>query len=53
MIDFEEELKKFTPSLEVYQAEEAISQNDLRDVMDLFEEMMKDAVKGHNNSKNR
>ncbi len=53
MIDFEEELKKFKPSLEVYQADEAISQNDLRDVMDLFEEMMRDASTNRKNSKNR
>ena len=40
MINFEEELKKFQPSLEVGQSEEAIYQNDLRDVMDIVEDML-------------
>ena len=34
MINFDEEIKKFQPSLEVDQAEDAIYKNDLRDVMD-------------------
>ena len=42
MIDFEEELKKFKPSLEVEQAEETIYKNDLRDVTDILEDMMKE-----------
>ena len=37
-----EELKKYKPSLEVDQAEEAIQRNDLRDVIDIVEEMMKE-----------
>ena len=41
MINFEEELKKFKPSLEIDQAEEAIYKNDLRDVTDILEDMMK------------
>ena len=40
MINFDEELKKYKPSLEVDQADEAIQQNDLRDVIDIVEEMM-------------
>ena len=40
MINFEEELKKFKPSLEIDQAEEAIYKNDLRDVTDILEDMM-------------
>ena len=35
MINFDEELKKYKPSLEVDQAEEAIQRNDLRDVIDI------------------
>ena len=31
MIDFEEEIKKFHPSLEVEEAEDAIYNNDLTD----------------------
>lgn len=42
MINFDEELKKYKPSLEVDQAEEAIQRNDLRDVIDIVEEMMKE-----------
>ncbi len=42
MINFEEELKKFKPSLEVDQAEEAIYKNDLRDVTDIIEDMLRE-----------
>ena len=35
MIDFEEELKKFHPSLEVDEVEEAIYNHDLTDLTDL------------------
>ena len=40
MIDFEEELKKFQPSLEVEDAEEAIYNHDLTDMTDILKEMM-------------
>lgn len=43
MIDFEEELKKFRPSLEVEEAEEAIYNQDLTDMTDILREMMKEA----------
>ncbi len=36
MIDFEEELKKFRPSLEVEDAEEAITSQDLTDMADIL-----------------
>ena len=36
MIDFEEELKKFHPSLEVEDAEEAIYNQDLTDMVDML-----------------
>ena len=39
MIDFEEELKKFQPSLEVEDAEEAI--NGYQNTMDMVEMMMR------------
>jgi len=42
MIDFEEELKKFHPSLEVEDAEEAIYNQDLTDMADLIVSMLKD-----------
>ena len=43
MIDCEEELKKFKPSLEVEEAEEAIYNQDLTDMTDILREMMKEA----------
>jgi len=43
MINFEEELKKFHPSLEVEDAEEAIYNQDLTDVADLLVKMIKEA----------
>ena len=43
MIDFEEELKKFKPSLEVEEAEDAIYKQDLTDMTDILREMMKEA----------
>jgi hypothetical protein len=42
MIDFEEELKKFQPSLEVEEAEDAIYNHDLTDMTDILREMLKD-----------
>ena len=43
MINFEEALKKFHPSLEVEDAEEAIYNQDLTDVADLLVKMVKEA----------
>ncbi len=43
MINFEEELKKFHPSLEVEDAEEAIYNQDLTDMADILVSMIKDA----------
>lgn len=42
MINFEEELKKFQPSLEVEEAEEAIYSRDLTDLTDILQEMIKE-----------
>ena len=42
MINFEEELKNFQPSLEVEEAEEAIYNHKLTDMTDVLEEMMKE-----------
>ena len=41
MIDFEEELKKFHPSLEVEDAEDAIFNQDLTDMADILINKMK------------
>lgn len=43
MINFEEELTKFHPSLEVEDAEEAIYNQDLTDVADLLVKMIKES----------
>lgn len=43
MINFEEELKKFHPSLEVEEVEEAIYNQDLTDMADLLVKIVKDA----------
>ena len=43
MIEFEEELKKFHPSLEIEDAEEAIYNQDLTDLEDVLVKLVKDA----------
>ena len=43
MINFEEELKKFHPSLEVEDAEEATYNQDLTDMADLLVKMIKES----------
>ena len=42
MIDFEEELKKFHPSLEVAQVEENVYNNKPKDMADLLQEMIRE-----------
>lgn len=42
MINFEEEIAKFSPSLEVEQAEDVINNNDLSDITDIIKTMIKD-----------
>lgn len=43
MINFDEEIKKFQPSLEVGEAEDAIYNKSTTDLADIFVEMMKEA----------
>ena len=43
MIDLEEELKKFKPSLEVEGVEDAIYDRDLTDMTDIMQEILKAA----------
>ena len=43
MINFEEELKKFHPSLEIEDAEDAIYNQDLTDMADLLVKMVKES----------
>lgn len=40
MLNFEEELKKFQPSLEVEDIENAVYQEDLTDMTDILREML-------------
>ena len=40
MLDYEEELKKFKPSLEVEEIEDAVYQEDLSDMTDLRKQNM-------------
>lgn len=44
MINFEEELKKFHPSLEVEDAEDALYRNNLTDIADLVVEIVKEVA---------
>ena len=46
MINFEEELKKFHPSLEVEQVEDNVYRNKPKDVTDLLQEMLKEMKGG-------
>ena len=43
MINFEEELKKFHPSREIDQAEEAIYNQDLTDMADLLVNLIRES----------
>lgn len=39
MLDFEEELKQYQPSIEVEEAEEAVHDRDLTDLTDILRQM--------------
>lgn len=41
MINFDEEIDKFIPSLEIEQVEDVINSNDLTDVTDILKEVLK------------
>lgn len=43
MINFDEEIKKFQPSLEVDDVEDAIYNNNTTDLADIFVAMMKES----------
>jgi hypothetical protein len=42
MINFEDEIEKFQPSLEIEQAEDVIYNNDMTDISDILKELLKD-----------
>lgn len=46
MINFEEELKNFKPSLEIEEAEQAIYNHELTDMTDVLEEMIQEMKRG-------
>ncbi|MDF2511786.1 MAG: hypothetical protein K0S04_1652 [Herbinix sp.] len=48
MINFDEEIQKFQPSLEIEQAEDVINNNDLTDVTDILKEILKGTKKTNN-----
>ena len=43
MIDYEEELKKFEPCLDVNDAESTIYNRELTDILDVLQEMLREA----------
>ena len=43
MLNFEEELKKFKPSLEVEEIEKAVYEEDFTDMTDILREMLEKA----------
>lgn len=45
MLDFEEELKNFKPSLEISAVEDTIVKSDIRDLNDIMAEMLRRQVK--------
>ena len=42
MINFEEEIAKYSPSLEISQAEEAVMSKEIVDVADIIEKILQD-----------
>ena len=42
MINFDEEIEKFQPSLEIDQAEDVINNNNLTDMSDILKELLKE-----------
>lgn len=42
MIDFEKELERFEPSMEVKEAEDVIKNKDLTDMIDILKQMVKE-----------
>lgn len=47
MIDFDEELKKFQPSMEIEELETAMYSQDLTDMTDIMKEMMEELKEEH------
>ena len=47
MINFEDEIEKFQPSLEIEQAEDVIYNNDMTDISDILKELLKERDNTH------
>jgi hypothetical protein len=47
MINFEDEIEKFQPSLEIEQAEDVIYNNDMTDIYDILKELLKEKNDTH------
>ena len=45
MIDFDEELKKFKPSLEISEVENDVVKSDISDINDIIMELLRKQVK--------
>ncbi len=45
MIDFDEELKKFKPSLEISEVEDDVVKSDISDINDIIMELLRKQVK--------
>ncbi|EHI56188.1 hypothetical protein HMPREF9333_00718 [Johnsonella ignava ATCC 51276] len=45
MIDFDEELKRFIPSLEISEVEDSIVKNDINDINDIIMELLRKQAK--------
>lgn len=43
MLNFEEELKKFQPSMDIEKVEDVVYHNNLADVTDIVKELIQDA----------
>lgn len=44
MINYDEEIKKFQPSLEIDETEDAIYRNDTTDVTDIIDKIVKEII---------
>ena len=47
MINFEDEIEKFQPSLEIEQAEDVIYNNDMTDISNILKELLKEKNDTH------
>ncbi len=50
MINFDEEIKKFHPSLEIEDAQQAIYNQDMKDMVDVMLQMTRDGILGSESS---